>query len=43
MFRVTYPLISQDAHRDFATREEADRFAQERHAVCSSSPYLTPA
>ena len=29
-YRVTYPLITQDAHRDFGTREEAEAFAQAR-------------
>jgi hypothetical protein len=29
-FRVTYPLISTDGHRDFLTRKEAERFAQEK-------------
>jgi hypothetical protein len=29
-FRVTYPLITQDGHRDFETREEAEKFADER-------------
>lgn len=27
-FRVTYPLITQDGHRDFNTREEAEKFAR---------------
>ena len=29
-FRVTYPLITQDGHRDFETREQAEAFAQEK-------------
>lgn len=28
-YRVTYPLITQDGHRDFATRDEAEQFARE--------------
>jgi hypothetical protein len=28
MFRVTYPLISMDGSRTFATREEAEAFAR---------------
>lgn len=27
-FRVTYPLISTDGHRDFPTEAEANAFAQ---------------
>ena len=29
-FRVTYPLISTDGHRDFDTRAEAEAFARDR-------------
>jgi len=29
-YRVTYPLISTDGHRDFDTREEAEQFASEK-------------
>ena len=29
-YRVTYPLITTDGHRDFATREEAEVFAREK-------------
>lgn len=28
-YRVTYPLISTDGHRDFATRQEAEQFARQ--------------
>jgi hypothetical protein len=27
-YRVTYPLISQDGHRDFETLEQAEAFAR---------------
>lgn len=30
IYRVTYPLITTDGHRDFTTREEAERFAREK-------------
>ena len=30
-YRVTYPLITTDGHRDFDTREEAEKFAREKH------------
>jgi hypothetical protein len=29
-YRVTYPLITQDGHRDFESREEAEAFAREK-------------
>lgn len=29
-YRVTYPLISTDGHREFDTREEAEAFAREK-------------
>lgn len=29
-YRVTYPLISTDGHRDFDTKIEADEFAREK-------------
>jgi hypothetical protein len=29
-YRVTYPLITMDGHRDFETREEAEAFAREK-------------
>ena len=31
-YRVTYPLITQDGHRDFATRQEAENFAQDKRS-----------
>jgi hypothetical protein len=39
IYRVTYPLITTDAARDFARREDAERFAAERRNL--ASPYLT--
>ena len=29
-YRVTYPLVTQDGHRDFRTREEAEQFARSK-------------
>ena len=29
-YRVTYPLITTDGHRDFGTREEAEAFARQK-------------
>ena len=31
-YRVTYPLITTDGHRDFDTREEAEKFASEKRS-----------
>lgn len=41
MFRVHYPLITQDGHADFATAAEAEAEAQRRRDLCSRSPYMT--
>jgi hypothetical protein len=38
-YRVYYPLISRDGHRDFDTREAAEQFAGEMRN--RASPYLT--
>jgi hypothetical protein len=38
-YRVTYPLITTDATRDFDNRDEADKFANECRN--RTSPYLT--
>lgn len=38
-YRVTYPLITTDAHRDFETRAEAEVFAAEKRN--RTSQYLT--
>jgi hypothetical protein len=38
-YRVTYPLITTDGQRVFATREEAEAFASKQRA--RTSPYLT--
>ena len=40
-YRVTYPLITSDASREFLTREEAETFARERRELCDRSPYMT--
>lgn len=40
-YRVTYPLITSDASRDFMTREEAEAFARGRRDICEQSPYMT--
>jgi hypothetical protein len=37
-YRVTYPLITQDGFRDFESKEEAERFADERR---NNSRYQT--
>lgn len=34
-YRVTYPLITCDSHRDFETRDEADKFARSRRDIIS--------
>lgn len=39
IYRVTYPLITQDGHRDFDTKEEAEKFAAQMRN--HHSPYLT--
>lgn len=39
IYRVTYPLITRDAHRDFETRLEAEAFATEKRN--RASRYLT--
>ena len=39
IYRVSYPLITQDAHRDFPSMAEAMHFANEQRN--RSSPYLT--
>lgn len=38
-YRVTYPLITTDGHRDFDTREQAETFANTRRNA--ESPFLT--
>jgi hypothetical protein len=35
-YRVTYPLISRDATRDFDSRAEAEAFATERRNLNST-------
>ena len=40
-YRVTFPLITTDAERVFATKEEADRFACQRRNIIAASPYMT--
>lgn len=40
-YRVTYPLITADAQRDFDTREAAEAFASERRNIIAASPYMT--
>ena len=34
VYRVTYPLITSIANREFLTKEEADVFARERRKIC---------
>jgi len=38
-YRVHYPLITRDAHRDFTSKEEANRFFYEMRN--RTSPHLT--
>jgi hypothetical protein len=38
-YRVFYPLITQDTSLDFATREEAEAFAEKRRNC--TSPFST--
>ena len=40
-YRVTYPLITSIASREFLTKEEAEVFARERREICNRSSYLT--
>lgn len=40
-YRVTYPLISCDAQREFATEAEARKFAADYRVVIESSPHVT--
>ena len=34
VYRVTYPLITSIANREFLTKEEAEVFARERRKIC---------
>jgi hypothetical protein len=40
-YRVTYPLITQDGHREFETREDAEVFARAMRNRLDASRYST--